>query len=62
MLATRPDIDTVAITRTLHGIDVIDLKTLLVNYKTCQRCPLCYEACQENAISVKGYSGARRLP
>ena len=40
--------------------DVIDLKTLKVNYKTCQRCLLCYEACPENAISVRGYSGARR--
>src|SRR3989454_3088842 len=39
--------------------DVIDLKTLKVNYGTCQRCLLCYEACPENAISVKGYSGAR---
>lgn len=39
--------------------DVIDLKTLKVNYATCQRCLLCYEACPENAISVKGYSGAR---
>jgi uncharacterized protein (DUF362 family)/Pyruvate/2-oxoacid:ferredoxin oxidoreductase delta subunit len=39
--------------------DVINLKTLKVNYSTCQRCLLCYEACPENAISVKGYSGAR---
>jgi len=39
---------------------VIDLKTLRVNPKTCQRCLLCYEACQEHAIQVKGYSGARR--
>jgi uncharacterized protein (DUF362 family)/Pyruvate/2-oxoacid:ferredoxin oxidoreductase delta subunit len=39
--------------------DVINLKTLKVNYATCQRCLLCYEACPENAISVKGYSGAR---
>jgi NAD-dependent dihydropyrimidine dehydrogenase PreA subunit len=39
---------------------VIDLKTLKVDYKTCQRCLLCYEACPENAIRVKGYSGARR--
>jgi len=40
--------------------DVIDLKTLRVNYKTCLRCLLCYEARPENAISVKGYSGTRR--
>jgi uncharacterized protein (DUF362 family)/Pyruvate/2-oxoacid:ferredoxin oxidoreductase delta subunit len=40
--------------------NVIDLKTLKVNYATCQRCLLCYEACPENAISVKGYSGARQ--
>jgi NAD-dependent dihydropyrimidine dehydrogenase PreA subunit len=39
---------------------VLDLKTLKVNYKTYQRCLLCYEACPENAISVKGYSGTRR--
>jgi len=41
--------------------NVIDLKTLQVNYTTCQRCLLCYEACPENAISVKGYSGVRGL-
>lgn len=40
--------------------NVIDLKTLKVNYSTCQRCLLCYEACPEKAISVKGYSGARQ--
>ncbi len=57
MLTTRPGTDTIAIMRTFDGIveacrlpDVIDLKTLKVNY----------EACPENAISVKGYSGARR--
>jgi ferredoxin len=33
---------------------------LKVNYNTCERCLLCYEACPENAISVKGYSGAGR--
>jgi len=38
---------------------VIDLKTLQLNYKTCQCCLLSYEACPENAISVKGYSGTR---
>ncbi|HZS79744.1 MAG TPA: DUF362 domain-containing protein [Ktedonobacteraceae bacterium] len=40
--------------------NVIDLKTLKVNYSACQRCLLCYEACPEKAISVKGYSGARQ--
>src|SRR5947208_11777516 len=40
--------------------NVIDLKTLKVDYQSCQRCLLCYEACPENAISVKGYSGARQ--
>jgi uncharacterized protein (DUF362 family)/Pyruvate/2-oxoacid:ferredoxin oxidoreductase delta subunit len=39
--------------------NVIDLKTLKVNYAACQRCLLCFEACPEKAISVKGYSGAR---
>jgi len=42
--------------------EVIDLKTLKVNPKTCQRCLLCYAACPEQAISIKGYSGARGLP
>jgi Pyruvate/2-oxoacid:ferredoxin oxidoreductase delta subunit len=37
---------------------VIDLNTLKIDYRTCQRCLLCYEACPEQAISVKGYSGA----
>ena len=40
--------------------NVIDIKTLKVDYGKCQRCLLCYEACPENAISVKGYSGARQ--
>lgn len=39
--------------------DVINLKTLKVNYQTCQRCLLCYDACPENAIRVKGFSGTR---
>lgn len=39
--------------------NVIDLTTLKVNYAICQRCLLCYEACPEHAINVKGYSGAR---
>ncbi len=40
--------------------NVIDLKTLKVNYSACERCLLCYEACPEDAISVKGYSGAKK--
>ena len=68
LVGTRPQISEASCTRC--GIcveacplaDVIDLKTLKVNYKTCQRCMLCYEACPENAVSFKGYSGARRRP
>ncbi len=67
LVGTRPRIDEANCTRC--GIcveacplpDVIDLKTLKVDYGTCERCLLCYEACPENAISVRGYSGARRL-
>jgi len=66
LVGTRPHINKTRCTRC--GIcveacplpEVIDLKTLKVNYNTCQRCLLCYEACRENAISVKGYSGAKR--
>src|SRR6266581_2536582 len=67
LVGTRPQINEASCTRcgicveTCPLPDVIDLKTLKVNYKTCQRCLLCYEACPENAISVKGYSGTRRL-
>jgi NAD-dependent dihydropyrimidine dehydrogenase PreA subunit len=39
---------------------VIDLTSLKVDYTTCQRCLLCYEACPEHAIHVKGYSGTRQ--
>jgi uncharacterized protein (DUF362 family) len=42
------------------GVKPRDIPHLKVNYATCQRCLLCYEACPENAISVKGYSGARQ--
>ena len=65
LVGTRPQIDQAACTRcgvcveTCPLPDVIDLKTLKVNYVTCQRCLLCYEACPEKAISVKGYSGTR---
>jgi len=65
LVGTRPQIKEESCTRC--GIcveacplpDVIDLKSLKVNYFTCQRCLLCYDACPENAIRVKGYSGAR---
>lgn len=66
LVGTRPQINESDCTRcgicvqTCPLPDVINLKTLAVNYKVCQRCLLCYEACPENAISVKGYSGAGR--
>jgi len=66
LVGTRPQIKEEQCTRcgvcveTCPLPNVIDLKTLKVNYNTCQRCLLCYEACPENAISVKGYSGARQ--
>src|SRR5690348_10847312 len=66
LVGTRPQINADTCTRcgicvqTCPLPDVIDLKTLTVNYKSCQRCLLCYEACPENAINVKGYSGAGR--
>jgi uncharacterized protein (DUF362 family)/ferredoxin len=67
LVGTRPQINQASCTRCGKCIEacplpnVIDLKTLSVNPKTCQRCLLCYESCPESAISVKGYSGARRL-
>ncbi len=66
LVGTRPSIHAEQCTRcgvcveTCPLPNVIDLTTLKVNYATCQRCLLCYEACPEHAISVKGYSGARR--
>ncbi|MEO8954993.1 MAG: DUF362 domain-containing protein [Ktedonobacteraceae bacterium] len=66
LVGTRPQIKEADCTRcgicveTCPLPNVIDLKTLKVNYATCQRCLLCYEACPEQAISVKGYSGARQ--
>jgi uncharacterized protein (DUF362 family)/Pyruvate/2-oxoacid:ferredoxin oxidoreductase delta subunit len=65
LVGTRPQIKEEQCTRCGACVDacplpdVINLKTLKVNYSTCQRCLLCYEACPENAITVKGYSGAR---
>jgi len=65
LVGTRPQIQEAACTRCGVCVEacplpnVIDLKTLKVNYNTCQRCLLCYEACPEHAISVKGYSGTR---
>lgn len=65
LVGTRPQIKEENCTRCGICVEacplpnVIDLKTLKVNYATCQRCLLCYEACPENAIGVKGFSGAR---
>ena len=66
LVGTRPQIQEQNCTRCGVCVEacplpnVIDLKSLKVNYSTCQRCLLCYEACPEHAISVKGYSGARQ--
>ncbi len=66
LVGTRPQIKAESCTRcgvcveTCPLPNVIDLKTLKVDYAACQRCLLCYEACPENAIRVKGYSGARQ--
>src|SRR5947207_5273950 len=65
LVGTRPQLKEESCTRCGFCVeacplpDVIDLKSLKVNYFTCQRCLLCYDACPENAIRVKGYSGAR---
>ena len=65
LVGTRPQIKEENCTRCGICVEacplpnVIDLKSLKVNYSICQRCLLCYDACPENAISVKGYSGAR---
>jgi uncharacterized protein (DUF362 family)/ferredoxin len=40
--------------------NVINLTTLQVDPRTCARCLLCYEACPEGAMAVKGMSGARQ--
>lgn len=66
LVGTRPQIKAENCTHCGVCVDacplpnVIDIKTLKVDYGKCQRCLLCYEACPENAISVKGYSGARQ--
>jgi len=66
MVGTRPQISETACTRcgtcvqTCPLPEVIDLKTLKIDARACQRCLLCYEACPQGAISVRGYSGARR--
>jgi uncharacterized protein (DUF362 family)/Pyruvate/2-oxoacid:ferredoxin oxidoreductase delta subunit len=66
LVGTRPQIKEENCTRCGVCVEacplpnVINIKTLKVDYSTCQRCLLCYEACPENAISVKGYSGARQ--
>src|ERR1700694_293397 len=65
LVGTRPQIKEEKCTRCGICVEacplpnVIDLKSLKVNHKTCQRCVLCYDACPENAIRVKGLSGAR---
>src|SRR5438105_5574857 len=66
LVGTRPQIKEESCTRCGICVEacplpnVIDLKSLQVNYSICQRCLLCYNASPENAISVKGYSGARQ--
>ena len=65
LVGTRPQIDKASCTRCGMCVEacplpnVIDLKTLKVNYSACQRCLLCFDACPENAINVRGYSGTR---
>lgn len=66
LVGTRPHIKEASCTscgscvETCPLPNVIDLKTLKIDYRACQRCLLCYEACPESAISVRGYSGARQ--
>ena len=68
LVGTRPQIVDDACTRC--GIcveicplpDVINLTTLRINPQICARCLLCVEACPENAIVVKGMSGATDEP
>jgi Pyruvate/2-oxoacid:ferredoxin oxidoreductase delta subunit len=66
LVGTRPQIQEEQCTRCGLCVEacplpkVIDLTSLKVDYTTCQRCLLCYDACPEDAIRVKGYSGARK--
>ena len=65
LVGTRPHIQAEQCTRCGICVEacplpkVIDLTTLKVDYTTCQRCLLCYDACPEQAIHVKGFSGAQ---
>ena len=67
LVGTRPQIQAERCTRCGICVEacplpkVIDLTSLKVDYTTCQRCLLCYEACPEQAIYVKGFSGARKM-
>ena len=38
-------------------VDAIDINRKRINYKSCLRCLRCYEACSENMIRIKGFSG-----
>ena len=66
LVGTRPRIIESACTRCGDCVtacpipNVIDLATLKVNPRTCERCMLCFEACPEGAIEVKGMSGAAK--
>src|SRR5579859_7667659 len=66
LVGTRPQISVESCTHCGTCVEacplsnVIDLKSLKINYAACQRCLLCYEACPEKAISVMGLSGARQ--
>jgi NAD-dependent dihydropyrimidine dehydrogenase PreA subunit len=65
LVGTRPQINAERCTRCGTCVEacplpnVIDLKTLRIDARTCQRCLLCYESCPQEAIRVRGYSGAR---
>ncbi len=69
MLITQPAIDTIAITRTFDAVDLVCCQLVGVKPGAIphlglaleQLGLLCYEACPEYAISVKGYSGTRGI-